>query len=236
MDIRILGLGSFSRSFLPYRQIHSSLILYNLAFADCGIYPFDPQPVMGALEKRAEPIPELEMWNGDKDSLPSTSSSQTSSPKTVQRLTKSIEKINREVKELESTINGISSSFTPRLGKVLQGSQMQAHLNAQRREELDKHLYANTQNTKPRTKRQVKGLSQVGVLTIKDANRHVEARQSAELKQKWRKMDQDFQKERAKPMEEQHAMDNLVINMPGFPSQEQENELFFIDSVGDRPR
>ena len=108
---------------------------------------------MDYLEERSIPIPDIHGLEEDEeeDNTPSsTPSSQTSSPKTIQRLTHSIQEINAKIQRYGGEMDKISKDFSSQVQKTLRGSQMQAELGAIRGEELEKHLWAKN-NQRPRT-------------------------------------------------------------------------------------
>lgn len=155
-------------------------------FAERGIYPFNPDPTLETLEKRMIPVPDLQIWTGDRDAEgnspppPSTPSSDASSPKNIQKLRHHISKAERSLGEIKHIVNNASPGLTNRIEKVFSGSLMQAELRAQHEDDLDSfHLAAKRQN-RPRSRRQVQSLSSTGVLSVKDANHHIEARKEEE--------------------------------------------------------
>ena len=65
---------------------------------------------------------------------------------------------------------------------------MQAELNAQRETVLERFLAAAKRRSKPKTHRQVQGLSTNGVVRVKDATRRIEARKVEEHKKEYRRI------------------------------------------------
>lgn len=81
------------------------------SFADRGIYPIKPDILLKESEKQAPTSSALEIY-GKSDSPPpeDPSSSQLSSPKNIQRLRGSIQKVQGILKEADSELSAISPS------------------------------------------------------------------------------------------------------------------------------
>ena len=156
---------------------------------------------MDYLEERSIPIPDIHGLEEDEeeDNIPSsTPSSQTSSPKTIQRLTHSIQEINAKIQRYGGEMDKISKDFSSQVQKTLRGSQMQAELGAIRGEELEKHLQAKNNQRRPRSCRWVPGLSTTGILSVKDCNRRIDHWKVEEMEKSRRKVLWEREKEEAK--------------------------------------
>ena len=142
-------------------------------FEGRGIWPFDPAIVVDPLRKKYidENEPVLEMWDGDTpppQPEPLLSSS-ISPPTTVNRLQHSIKKAQASLQDDGAT----PSSVQRRLDRIFTGSLIQAELAAQCQDDVEKLLRANQRKTRKKTRRT---LQLKGTLSVKDANRRIEAR------------------------------------------------------------
>lgn len=161
-------------------------------FAESGILPFNPGPVLEEMERQAVPIPNIEIWEGDRDargnSIPLSQSSESSSPKNLQRLRKHIDTARLALDGIAEALDHSSPNLHRRLNKIFNGSIVQAELNAQREEDLNGHLRATQRRQRPKTRRQVLGgLSTNGSMTVRDAKRRIEKRRADEVRKQWRK-------------------------------------------------
>lgn len=159
-------------------------------FRERGIYPLKPELVIDALDKHCVPIPDIEIWDGGRDATgkshtpPPTPSSDASSPKTIQKLRHHVNKVQEALAKLEG--GNKDGEFTPKLkkhiGKVFSGGLTQAERGAQFEHHLDGINQSAKRQNKPRSRRQVQSLSNDGILTVRDANRHIQARKEGEEK------------------------------------------------------
>ena len=195
-------------------------------FEDRGIYPFNADLVTNQLRERCDPIPDLQGLPEWGKTTPSPSSSQTSSPKLIQHLTHSIQKINAEMQKYGSQMDEISKDFSVRIQKTLRGSQMQAELAAIRGDELNKHLQARMDQSKPRSRRQVPGLGHTGILSVKDANRRINHRKLEDMDKSRRRVQRETEREKAKKEAEKAEYAKLEANIknPAIPTDF--NDLF----------
>ncbi|KAL1954589.1 hypothetical protein VTO42DRAFT_884 [Malbranchea cinnamomea] len=113
---------------------------------------------------------------------PSVPSSQLSSPKTITELRTSIQKAKTALEDIEMVIEQASPTLNSRLQKIFRGSLLQAELNAQREEDLNRYLQASKRRKKKTTRRRVQA---GGLLYVKDANRKIEERKVEETKKAW---------------------------------------------------
>ena len=153
-------------------------------FRDCGIMPFNPDLIIKRLESRLPPEPELQIWTGDKKAdgntptPPSTPSSSSSSPKTLDKLRHYINKAQEAMAELDN--QAMSSKLMKNIDKIFSGSLTQAESGAQYKDDLTYLRQSTQRQNKPRSRRQVQSLSDEGILTVRDANRSIQARKEEE--------------------------------------------------------
>ncbi|KAL1960040.1 hypothetical protein VTO42DRAFT_212 [Malbranchea cinnamomea] len=149
-------------------------------WASRGIWPIKPAVVIEELEEICvDDGPEIEMIDELPESSPppSVPSSQLSSPKTITRLRTSIQKAKTALEDIEMVIEQASPTLNSRLQKIFRGSLLQAELNAQREEDLNRYLQASQRRKRKTTRRQAGG-----PLYVMVANRKVEERKVEETK------------------------------------------------------
>ena len=152
------------------------------SFADRGIYPFKPKVVLDPLKEALPSIPVLKIH----ESTPPLSSSATNSPpQTVQKLRRYVRKVKDGLEKIEEQLDIISPKMTKRLGHIFEGSLVQAELNAQREDDIQRILRNREHLKVKKTKRRV---NIGGPLSIKDANRRIEARDAEEIQKQWRRV------------------------------------------------
>ena len=155
-------------------------------FADCGINPFKPDPIIERLKNKLPPEPELQIWTGDRKAdgstptPPSTPSSDSSSPKNLHKLRHHIYKACEAMAEFDKTNQVMSPKLVKNISKIFSGSLTQAESGAQYKDDLTHLRQSARRQNKTRTRRQVQSLSSEGILTVKDANRHILARKQDE--------------------------------------------------------
>ncbi|KAL1952519.1 hypothetical protein VTO42DRAFT_5096 [Malbranchea cinnamomea] len=150
-------------------------------WAPRGIWPFKPAVVIEELEEICvDDGPEIEMIDELPESSPppSVPSSQLSSPKTITRFRTSIQKAKTALEDIEMAIEPASPTLNSRLQKIFQGSLLQAELNAQREEDLNRYLQASQRRKRKTTRRRVQA---GGPLYVKD-DRKIEERKVEETK------------------------------------------------------
>lgn len=112
------------------------------AFAEIGIYPFNPDLIV-------EPLTQAE-WDACSDlrcmivtRLPPPSSSINSPPDTLPKLRRSVNKIRKTIKDLADTgkeLAAIGDTLNRRLGHFLRGSLIQAERCAQHEDDISRIL------------------------------------------------------------------------------------------------
>lgn len=158
------------------------------SFIDRGIYPLKPEVVIDPLKEALPSIPVLKIHKGTPEApegTPPLSSSATNSPpQTLPKLRRHVNKINRTITKLKEQIDAIDPKMTKQLGNIFEGSLVQAELNAQREDDIQRIL-SNREHLKvKKTKRRINAR---GPLSLKDANRRIEARDAEEIQQAWRR-------------------------------------------------
>ena len=103
---------------------------------------------------------------------------------------------------------------------------MQAELAAIRGDELNKHLQARMDQSKPRSRRQVPGLGHTGILSVKDANRRINHRKLEDMDKSRRRVQRETEREKAKKEAEKAEYAKLEANIknPAIPTDF--NDLF----------
>jgi hypothetical protein len=205
-------------------------------FAACGISPFDLRKVLDPLEEELPPTPDLQMWDGEgenRDQTPLISSSITNSPPhTLEKLSRSISKLQRDLQDVKEQIDTINPKIRLRTGLICRGSLIQANLAAQYADDNARMLNHKAYLGVRKTKRQIK---MGGPLTVLDANRHIKDRGDAEAAQAVRKA--------RKQAITAAATIASISTTPGagtdttgqndaVTTQEGAGDLFFIDTTG----
>jgi hypothetical protein len=224
------------RDFL--RQIHGVRIqtfkdrTIRHSFAERGIYPFQPDLVLEPLKRAKEPTPELRIH---RDTPPPPSSSATNSPPTtISKLRRSINKAQNALQGLNEDLDIVSPKLNSRLERIFQGSLIQAELNAQREDDISRILRNREHLKAKKTRRQVKA---IGALSVKDANRRIEAREVEETEKEWRRIRKsarsqvNIQQPHTTP---ESPLGNLPSREASIGTGEAHQDLFFIDIVGRR--
>jgi len=199
----------FFREIVAIRKQSLTTRTIKSGFAACGIYPFNMQKVLDLLQEALPPTPDLQIFDGDgdgedRDQTPPLSSSITNSPPhTLEKLSRSITKLQSDLQGVKDQIDTINPKIRHRTGLICRGSLIQANLAAQYADDNTRMLNHKAYLGVRKTKRQIK---MGGPLTALDANRHIKVRGDAEAAQTVRKAKKQA-KEKAK--EEAHRLKQL---------------------------
>jgi hypothetical protein len=158
-------------------------------FTRCGIWP---------LRKTIDSNPKdiIDMPEEEEDIRSSPTTSYISPPKTAPKLRKRIEKFQKRLDEAD-----LSPSKTRQLNKILSGSLIQAELGAQFANDIEHFVTLNRRKSMLKTRRQIKAGH---ALSVKDANRQIEARKVEEMKKEWQRRERE-----AKKRQEESAVQNV---------------------------
>jgi hypothetical protein len=203
-------------------------------FAACGIYPFNIQKVLDPLQEALPPMPDLQIFDGkDRGQTPPLSSSITNlPPRTLEKLSRSISKLQSDLQVVKDQIDTINPKIRLRTGLICRGGLIQAELAAQYADDNARMLTHKAYLGVRKTKRQIK---MGGPLTVLDANRHIKVRGDVEATITVRRA-----KKQAKAAAATVAsisttpgagIDATVQN-DALTTQEGVGNLFFIDSTG----
>jgi len=203
-------------------------------FAACGIYPFDIRRVLDPLEEALPPVPDLEIFDSeDRVQTPPLSSSITNSPpRTLEKLSRSISKLQSDLQDVKDQIDTINPKIRLHTGLICRGGLIQANLAAQYADDNKRMLTHKAYLGVHKTKRQIK---MGGPLTVLDANRHIKDRGDAEAKKTVRRA-----KKQAKAAAATVASISTTLGAgtdttgqnDALTTQEGVGNLFFIDSTG----
>ncbi|EED11888.1 conserved hypothetical protein [Talaromyces stipitatus ATCC 10500] len=165
--------------FLQYKRVHRRAINEQ---AHLGGYFYDKIDFLANIARDLQEGQELLIYDGNEE--PDISSSPTnasfSPPTTAYKLQRSITKVDAQLNEISDVIPSIRRS----LKKIFDGSLTQAHLKDQQQAQIERLQTLNERKSAKKTKRQV----QIGgILTVKDANRAIKKRATAEEKKAERK-------------------------------------------------
>lgn len=175
------ALPDIQRNAFKSRTIRSS-------FRRCGLWPFNPSIVLDKLKaKIGSSTPEMEIWHGEgggpHGTPPKSPSSTSSSPKTLQNLCRSIDKVQATLGEFGGALDAMSPNLTQNIEQIFSGSIHQAEFNVMHQRENARLLRGIEHRNKPRSRRLVKGpdsLSSTGALSVKDAKRSIKRRADEE--------------------------------------------------------
>ena len=177
-------------------------------FKERGVYPFNPSIVLDSLRKKCIEPPPLAIYDDEPPSSPTTAS--FSPPKTAEKLRRKITKARKSLQEIESILSDLSPMLTRRLDHIFQGSLAQAELNAQRETDVKHLLRFNQRKKQPRNQRQIKV---GGILTVKDANRHIKKRKQDERDKILARVQRTAKRRQEQEIAETREADNFVIGI-----------------------
>ena len=107
---------------------------------------------------------------------------------------------------------------------------MQAELGAQRETKLERFLLAAKRRSKPKTRRQVQGLSSTRIVRVKDAKRQIKARKVEEYKKEYRRIRREVL-DNAVPLATPQAPSDTIKADDRATSGPSGNGLYFIDTT-----
>jgi hypothetical protein len=205
-------------------------------FAACGIYPFNLQKVLDPLQEVLPPVPDLQIFDGeDEGQTPPLSSSITNSPpRTLEKLSRSISKLQGDLQDVKDQIDAINPKIRLRTGLICRGGLMQAELAAQYADDNIRMLSHKAYLETHKTKRQI---NMGGPLTALDANRQIKVRDDAEAKKTLRRAKKQAIAAAATVASisaTPGAGVDATIQNDAFTTHEGVRDLFFIDSTGGR--
>ena len=169
--------GFFFREITGIRQQAMKSRTIRKVFADRGIYPFNPVPIIERLDSARSPTPELHWPTGDTPP-PQSSSIPSSPPKSATQARRSREKMSR-IADRE----GIQPDTRRQINRL-------SHQVIQMAEEISL-LTSTIQHQLPpmrsKARKSQKQIPKFGALTTKDANRHIAKRKEKDDKASVRK-------------------------------------------------
>jgi hypothetical protein len=204
-------------------------------FAACGIYPFNLQKVLDPLQEALPPVPDLQIFDGeDEGQTPPLSSSITNSPpRTLEKLSRSISKLQGDLQDVKDQIDAINPKIRLRTGLICRGGLIQAELAAQYADDNTRMLSHKAYLEVHKTKRHIK---MGGPLTALDANRQIKVRDDAEAKKTLRRAKKQAKAVAATVVSISTTLGagvDATIQNDALATQEGVGNLFFIDSTGD---
>jgi hypothetical protein len=189
--------------------------------------------VIESLYKRHIPSIDIEFHTGRISTPPSSPTTiGFSPPDTIHRLRKGIEKAEKSLQAIKAVLDTENPQLRQRLDRVFRGSLIQTELNAQREVDVERLLHLKTQQETKKSRRRV----QVGgILTVKDANRRIDARKLEELEKLKAKGKRAAAKVAKKDALEQRLIEETpqrIRDLGGIPSEDNEEVNFIVDSIG----
>jgi hypothetical protein len=189
------GKSDFLAIIGPIRQKAFTQRIIRDSFKERGIYPVNGSKIVEDLTNQLEIpdlyAPDLRSWGSHTPSPPPpdllSSSVENSPPNTIEALEKNQAKI---IKEL----NSLSEKAQRNLTKVFAHQREKQEELAMTQDTIRRIRAAQAPVSRKYTKRQVKLLSQTGILTTRDANRSIVAREKEEMAKEERKLAKQFKK------------------------------------------
>jgi hypothetical protein len=169
--------------------------------------------------------PDLRSWGSHTPSPPpnlSSSSVDNSPPKSIEQLEKNQAKITKHLNKLDGKLKR-------NIHRVLAHSKKVAEELQMTRDSIRRIQEAQQPTRRKQTKRQVKLLSQTGILTTRDANRSIVVRKEAELAKEERKLARQFKKVYgyAPTQRSEESIQRAIANEI---AGREAGDLFFIDN------
>jgi hypothetical protein len=182
------GKSDFLAIIGPIRKKAFSQRIIRDSFRERGIYPVDGSKIVTDLNNQLEIpdlyAPDLRSWGSHTPSPPpnlSSSSVENSPPKSIEALQKNQAKITKH-------LEGLSNKMQRNLLRLMAHQREIAEELSMTRDTIQRMSAAQTPVRGKYTKRQVKPLSQTGILTIRDANRSIKTRKEEDLAKEERKL------------------------------------------------
>jgi hypothetical protein len=233
-----LGSMEFNKNDFLYslRDIRSKTFTSRVirsGFSGRGIHPYNPEIVLAEMREELGSDDDSTLTFIDGEAIPSSpTNASISPPRTAYKLRQRITKARKSLEEIEAILSESSPTLNRRLNRIFDGSLMQAELNAQRATEIETLRQLNGRKNTKRNYRQV----QVGgILSVKDANRHIKARKVEEMKKSVRAAGREAKKRAGKnkpPEPTGHELFDVFWESPSQATGDSENPLFIIDTQG----
>jgi hypothetical protein len=165
---------------------------------------------------------------------PPSSSTTNSPPTTVKKLRRSIYKAQTALDKLGNELDLVSPQLIKCLDNIFTGSIVQAELNARRRDNIQQILCNREHLNTKKSRRQIRIR---GPLCVKDANRHVSAREAEEIEKEWRRWSKNNILGDKTPItntQNNSLLGNSSIQDSSTATEDMPETLFWIDSTGTR--
>jgi hypothetical protein len=186
------------------------------------------EPLQAALPE----VPILEEYTGNTP--PPSSSITNLPPTTVRKLRRSINKAQEALYMLNDDLDMISPRLNRRLEHIFIGSLVQAELNAQYENDI-LQILRNREHLK--TKKTWWQIRMQNALFVKDANRHIKAREEEDIRKEWNRLRRgNILGTKAPPTSTQlnKSPGNSPVQEPSTVTEDVPEALFWVDSTGVR--
>jgi ribosomal protein S17E len=223
------GKSDFLRIIAPIRARTFNPRSIRQSFKDRGIWPVNGSKIVADLTNQLEIpdlyAPDLRSFGSSTPSPPppnlSSSSVENSPPATIEALNKNQAKIIKD-------INTLSDKTQRNLTKVFEHQRQKLEELAMTQDAIQRIRAAQAPQRRLYTKRQVKPLSQDGILKPRDANRSIRERREKEKAAEKRKLDKDIEKVYGiKPT--RRTKESLQRAIDNEKEARENGELFFED-------
>jgi hypothetical protein len=211
------GKSEFLRMIRPVREKAFNQRIIREAFKDRGIWPVNSKIADDLTIQAWERIPDIHAPDLDKNTTPSTpspsrrpssSSIDISPPRTIQALKKNQAKLSR----LTATIADLTPKQIRNIDHFIEHSRIAAEEGAMFKEIINQIRAAQAPLRRQYTKRQVKPLSQNGILKLRDANRSIASRKAKDAATEERRLQRLWEKVHGKPPPPAPTQENMVSN------------------------
>jgi hypothetical protein len=225
-----MGKAEFLRVIAPVRLKAFNRRIIRESFKDRGIYPVDSSKVLSKLCNGWDNIPDLvapdlRSYGSRTSSLPpanlSSSSVENTPPKSTEALQKNQAKLSKHADLL-------TPKLQRNLERVFRHNCIAVEHLTMANDTIKRIRAAQEPIQRPKSKRQIKGLSHTGILTTRDANRSIATRKAKEAAAEERRFAKDYYKKygcKPPPLVTQESEASIEAARVA-----QENgELFYLD-------
>ncbi|KAJ5130960.1 transposase [Penicillium bovifimosum] len=225
-----MGKAQFLRVIGPVRRDTFKKRVIRDSFNDRGIYPVDGSKVLNKISNGWDDIPDIDASDlrsyGARTPSPPpaylpSSSVESTPPKTLEALRKNHAKISRHAELL-------APKQQRGLERIFRQEEATFEDNQSYRRTVNQIRGAQEPMWRSKTRRQIKGLSDNGALTIRDANRSIATRKDEEGAAEKRRLAREYQKTYGCKLPDVPTQENEA-SLEAARVAEENGELFYFD-------
>ncbi|KAJ5483813.1 transposase [Penicillium diatomitis] len=225
------GKSDFLSIIGPIRKEAFSQRVIRDSFRERGIYPVKGSKIVADLTNQLEIpdlyAPDLRWASRTPSPRPNLSSSsvENSPPKSIEALSKNQAKITKHLDKLDSNLGKLKRNIC----RVLEHQKEMAEELDMTQDSIQRIRECQQPTRRQYTKRQVKPLSQTGILTTRDANRSIEARKKEDSAKQERKIVKLYKKVHGcePPQRSEESIQRAIANAE---AARLAGEPFFVDN------